>query len=137
MGEAKPVEIICSACKADTLLMRKPKYDGFTRIGDALLCASCGHEYPREEDVPFKSEEVLRVFTQADKSAKIEVFHDDEKGRLCRYCKSYIVNPFTQWCARHKKEVEATDSCPQFERRPEPPPSTDAEQKPGAAKSIL
>ncbi|MFH0954094.1 MAG: hypothetical protein V1873_07170 [Verrucomicrobiota bacterium] len=120
MGEAKPVEIICSACGADTLLMRKPKYDGFTKVGESLLCASCGHEYAAEAEVPFKGRPKPQVFTDADKSAKVEVFHEDEKGRICRYCLSYLVNPFTQWCSVHKKEVEATDTCPKFTPRPPP-----------------
>ena len=40
---------------------------------------------------------------------------------LCRYCASYIVNPFVQRCARLKKEVEATDTCEHFKPKPEPP----------------
>ena len=120
MESGRPVEIICSACGTDTLLIRKPKYDGFTKVGETLTCTSCGHEYASEESVPFKGKKVLQVFSDADRSAKIEVFHEDEKGRLCRYCINYIVNPFTQWCSLHKKEVEATDTCPQFKLKPLP-----------------
>jgi hypothetical protein len=126
MAEAKPVEIICSACGADTLLVRKPKFDGFTKVGDALVCASCGHEYAAEAEVPFKGKTEVKVFSEADRSAKVEVFREDEKGRICRYCANYIVNPFTQWCGLHKKEVEATDTCAQFALRP----PTKVEKKP-------
>jgi len=31
------------------------------------------------------------------------------------------VNPFIQFCAHHKKEVQATDSCPQFSSAVENP----------------
>ena len=117
MESGKPVEIICSVCGADTLLIRKPMYKGFTRVGEALTCTSCGHEYASEERVPFKGKEVLQVFSDVDRSEKIEVFHEDEKGRICRYCLNYIVNPFTQWCSLRKKEVEATDTCAQFKPR--------------------
>ncbi|HEY8241314.1 MAG TPA: hypothetical protein VIH35_07705 [Kiritimatiellia bacterium] len=120
MSEAKPVEIFCSACGADTLLVRKPKYEGFTKIGDLLTCASCGHEYASEEEVTFKKRPALNVFTEADRIAAPEVFHEDEKGRICRHCVSYIVNPFTQWCATHKKEVESTDTCDRFTQKPPP-----------------
>jgi len=51
------------------------------------------------------------------------VFGDDEYGRTCRHCRHYIVNPFTQRCDLHKKEVEATDFCPDFDRKPSPPPA--------------
>ena len=118
--EAKPIEIICTACHADTLLVRKPRYEGFTRVGETLLCASCGHEFASEESVHFKVRRAVRVFSEADKSPGLKVFDEDEKGRLCRYCVNYIVNPFTQWCSHLRKEVEATDSCEHFAKRPEP-----------------
>jgi hypothetical protein len=111
------VEIICRNCGADTLLKREPVYDGFTKVGEKLLCSSCGHDYVDESAVPFKAENTKpRIFTDADRSAKIEVFDENETSLLCRYCANYIVNPFTQFCSIHKKEVQATDSCAQFER---------------------
>lgn len=121
MAEEKPVEIVCSACGADTLLMRTPKYDGFKKVGEALTCSACGHVYEKEEDIPYKEKQHLRVFTDADRSADVKVFRENEQGRICRYCTSYIVNPFTQWCSVHKKEVEATDTCDRFEAKEEKP----------------
>ena len=121
MTTPKSVEIICPACGKETLLIRQPKYDGFKRVGDTLSCGGCGHEFASEEDVPFKGKIEVRIFTDADRSKQIKVFSEDEKGRLCRYCVSYIVNPFTQFCSRHKKEVEATDTCPQFAPKPAEP----------------
>lgn len=120
MPEGKPVEIVCSACGADTLLLRKPKYDGFAKVGETLTCTACGHEYASEEEVPFKGKRALHVFTDADRSKKVEVFEENEAAKLCRYCANYLVNPFTQWCGLHRKEVEATDTCPQFKKRPPP-----------------
>jgi len=120
MKDAKPVEIICGMCGADTLLIRTPKYDGFTRVGDTLTCSACGHEYESEEEVPFKQRREVRVFTDADRVAAPEIFREDEKGRLCLHCANYIVNPFRQWCSLHRKEVEATDTCDRF--APKPPP---------------
>ena len=114
------VEILCRNCGADTLLKREAVYDGFTRIGKKLICSSCNFEYASEADVPFKAAAAEpEVFTDADRSAKVEVFDAGENRRLCRYCANYIVNPFTQFCSIHKKEVQATDSCPQFEEASE------------------
>ena len=121
MNEKKSVDIICVSCGADTLVIRKPKYDGFTRVGDSFHCAACGFEYADEESVPFKGKPVVQVFTEADRSKEIKVFREDEKGRLCRYCENYVINPFMQWCSLHKKEVEATDTCSRFETKKEPP----------------
>jgi hypothetical protein len=109
------VEIICRNCGADTLLKRDVVYDGFTKTGERLNCSSCGFEYSSEADVPFKTRAVEpQVFTDADRSAKVEVFDEGENNNLCRYCANYIVNPFTQFCSVHKKEVQSTDTCGQF-----------------------
>jgi len=111
----RAVEILCSQCGADTLLKREAVYDGFMKIGEKLTCSSCGFEFPSEADVPFKTRtQEPQLFTDADRSAPIEVFDDDENKRLCRYCANYIINPFTQFCSVHKKEVQATDTCNQF-----------------------
>jgi hypothetical protein len=116
----KAVEIICSHCGADTLLNREAVYDGFIRNGERLICSCCGYEYASEDEVPFKERKAEpKVFTDADRSAKIAVFDEGENQRLCRYCANYIVNPFTQFCALHKKEVQATDTCERFQQAAE------------------
>jgi hypothetical protein len=115
------VEILCSHCGADTLLKREALYDGFAKIGERLMCSSCGFEYAAEDAVPFKMKKAVpEIFTDADRSAKIEVFNEGENQQLCRYCANYIVNPFTQFCALHKKEVQSTDTCDQFEEASNP-----------------
>jgi hypothetical protein len=114
------VEIVCTACGADTLLRREPFYEGFRKVGDRLLCASCGHEFEDEESVPYKRlQKAPSVFSEADRSKHVDVFAADEKGCLCRYCMHYVVNPFTQRCGLHNQVVEATDTCPDFEKKEE------------------
>ncbi|MCF7848885.1 MAG: hypothetical protein K9M45_08555, partial [Kiritimatiellales bacterium] len=102
------------------LLNREAVYDGFTKTGERLTCSACGFEYASEAEVPFKAGKAdPKIFTDADRSAKVEVFDEGENGRLCRYCSNYIVNPFTQYCSVHKKEVQATDTCEQFSKAKE------------------
>ncbi len=114
------VEIICTSCGADTLLKREAVYDGFTKTGEKLVCPACGFEYASEEEVPFKEKKSdPEIFTEADRSAKVEVFDEGENRNICRYCANYIVNPFTQFCAIHNKEVQATDTCERFEQSEE------------------
>ena len=117
MSERRPVEIDCPACGAESLLLRKPLYEGFTRVGETLTCAACGHVFADEGEVPYKGRKQPEVFSDADRSAPVEVFEDHEAERLCRHCANYVVNPFMQWCSLHRKEVEATDSCEQFAPR--------------------
>jgi hypothetical protein len=109
------VEIICSHCGAETFLNREPVYEGFTKTGEQLSCSACGFLFSSEEEVPYKEREAAPViFTDADRSEKVQVFDEGENKTLCHYCANYVVNPFMQFCSHHKKEVQATDSCAEF-----------------------
>jgi len=110
----KQLEIECTHCGSDSLLLREAVYEGFAKAGEKLKCSSCGHMFESEEDVPFKVKAKVEIFDETDKSPRMEVFSEDEKGVLCRHCRHYVINPFTQWCHRHRKEVQATDSCSDF-----------------------
>ena len=105
-------------------LRRAPIYDGFTKTGESLTCALCGHAFASEAEIPFKDNRP-KVFTEDDRPRPVQVFREDEKGRMCRYCAEYVVNPFLQRCGLHKCEVQATDTCPHF--TPKPPPKEEAE----------
>ncbi len=109
------IEIICTECGVDALLRREPEYDGFKKVGDALFCSACGYQYASEEDVPFKVLHKAEVFTDADKSKTVDIFKEEELHKNCRYCKHYVFNPFAQRCDLHKKFVEATDICDDFD----------------------
>lgn len=112
---ARPVEIVCSACGKDTLLKREPRFEGFRKVGESLTCLSCGHAYASEGEVPFKQKRGPAVFSETDRSAPVTVFEGEEKGRNCRHCANYVVNPFTQRCSLHDREVQATDVCDDFQ----------------------
>lgn len=121
------VEIICSHCGAEAFLSREPVYEGFSKIGETLSCAACGFIFESEERVPYKEKEAAPViFTDADRSEKVEIFDEGESRNLCRYCAEYVVNPFMQFCSRHKKEVQATDGCNDFK----PPSFNQSSSKP-------
>lgn len=121
--EPAKVELSCPACGRDSWLLRKPVYEGFTKTGESLSCALCGHRFASEEEIAFKDRRP-KVFSEKDRPRPVQVFHEDEKGRMCRHCAEYVVNPFLQRCGLHRCEVEATDTCPHF--RPKPPPPPDA-----------
>ncbi|QHI68447.1 hypothetical protein [Tichowtungia aerotolerans] len=109
------VEILCSECGTEAFLTREPVYEGLKKIGEKLSCSACGFVFPSPESVPYKEKEAVpQVFTDADRSEKVEVFEDGENRQFCRYCAEYVVNPFMQYCSFHKKEVQATDSCADF-----------------------
>ncbi len=116
------MEIVCPHCGREALLIRKPRYDGFTRVGEEQRCSLCGEEIAPEAEVAPGHDTKPRVFTEDDQPARVEIFADEPRGRLCRHCAHYTVNPFRQWCGLHRREVEATDTCPQFEKRKEADP---------------
>ncbi len=128
----QPVEIICPECGEESFLKHEPLYNGFVKTGERLSCISCGHVFPGEGEIPFKKNHSPAIFSDADKSAPLHVFDKDdisskpqvfeqgENARLCRYCAHYVVNPFIQRCARHGREVEATDTCAHFTQRKDP-----------------
>lgn len=111
------IEIECHVCGRDSLLKREPRYEGFKKVGEILTCASCGHEYASEADVPFKQKATPKIFDASDAPRTVKVFRENEAENLCRYCKHFVVNPFLQRCGRTGKLVEATDTCRDFQKK--------------------
>ena len=114
--------MFCPSCNKETLVINEPVYDGFTRIGERNKCAICGHvfEAPEESEEESPPErKIPSIFSDDDAPEKINLFDEDENKSLCRYCTHYTVNPFRQWCGMHEKDVEATDTCAQFDAKEE------------------
>jgi len=120
----KSIEILCPACRQDTLLKRVPLYVGFKRMGETLICASCGHTFANEAAVPFKGQKPSPILDRADIPKTPQVFQPDDIARLCRHCAHYVVNPFVQRCSLRQKIIEATDTCAHFEQKPQSPPAS-------------
>lgn len=110
-------EIECPACGREALLLRRPRYEGFQKVGETLSCTACGHVFASEDEVPFKARAVVRVFSESERPKTPKVFAEHEAERLCRHCAHYVVNPFMQWCGLHRREVEATDTCDRFTKK--------------------
>lgn len=111
--------IVCTSCGEDTFVRREPVYEGFRKTGEQCICVACGHVYGEEQHVPFKTSEQPAVFSEDDRARPVTIFSEDERGRNCRYCRHYVVNPFLQRCGLHGVTVEATDVCDDFSKREE------------------
>jgi hypothetical protein len=122
------LEILCPACDEQAFIRREPIFDGFQKVGEKRICSNCRHEFADEEaQEQTKSNPLKDIFgDDADEDAP-DLFSDTERQRCCRYCKHYIVNPFTQRCGRHERDVDATDLCEDFER---PPPEEKTDPDP-------
>lgn len=112
----------CPKCKCETLLSRKPKYDGFKKIGETASCLLCGHVFEAGAKAKHHAPKKPALFKGEDKPVTPKIFKGDENARMCRYCAEYVVNPFTQRCNIHQRDVQATDTCDRF--TPKPPPKT-------------
>jgi len=115
-------DVFCPTCGKETFVIKEAVYEGFTRVGEHLKCAVCGHVFdpPKngpEAVEPPKVTKLPSIFSEDDRPTQIHLFNEGENLIICRYCKNYTVNPFRQWCGLHKKEVEATDTCPQFDAK--------------------
>ncbi len=107
--------IQCPACGKESFLRREPIYEGFQKTGELLSCVGCGHRFASADEVCFVESKRPKIFTDADRSERVELFTSDDKGHNCRHCKHYVKNPFVQRCGLHQIEVAATDCCADFE----------------------
>jgi hypothetical protein len=103
-------EVYCPKCERESWMVKRPQYDGFRKIGETRHCFFCGHEFPEDDtEIEFAEKKELNVFDR------------EEARKVCRHCRHFVVNPFTQKCAIHRREVMALDSCDKFEARREEP----------------
>ncbi len=98
------------------MIRREPVYEEFKKTGERILCSACGHEFAPDEP-PTPPPAKPAIFGPDDLPLTPRVFDETERGRCCRYCRHYVVNPFRQWCGRHERETEATDLCDDFVRK--------------------
>ena len=115
------IEIICPKCGQENFLLKEPVYEGLKKTGEKLFCANCKHVFKDADQILFKENSAPAVFSDADKPETPQIFEQGENTRLCRYCAHYVVNPFVQRCSLHNREVEATDTCDDFQAKPAEP----------------
>ena len=136
MSDAKSAEARCPACGRESLLLRKPKYDGFTKVGEETTCAACGHVFA-DSAIPTAAPKKPDIFGAEDQPKKVDLFKAGEAEKLCRYCVHYTVNPFRQWCALHRRDVEATDTCDKFSAKPPEKPAPPPEKPKNILLALL
>ncbi len=112
--------LYCPACRRESLVIKQPVYEGFTRTGENMTCAVCGHVFPPEQPAaaPPPARKIPALFADEDLPRRPSIFTEGENRTICRYCLNYLVNPFKQWCGLHHRDVEATDHCDKFAPRP-------------------
>lgn len=115
---------VCPACRDEALFVTDAVYEGFRKIAETRRCTACGHVIrsggganPAAGPAAAPQANPLwDAFAKDERDDGPSLFNvDSETAKLCRKCRHYVVNPFTQRCMLHDRAVEATDSCDQFD----------------------
>ena len=119
-------KIRCPHCGEDTVVKSKPKMDGWTRVGDVLVCALCGAELgtpeaPDAGSASGKAASALAALLGEAPAPKLRLDPGAEHRRFCRNCRERIEHPFVLRCGRDGRAVDPGNSCEHFtdeEKRP-------------------
>ena len=128
----------CPACGNAAFAKLEKILDGWEVKGEHLVCSFCGAD-AGAPDAPQASDpnsvsagrKALDALFGNDESAaqkKPSILDSEEPGerRFCRDCAHALVNVFAVICTRKHCEVHPMDDCPDFEKRPEQPDSSDS-----------
>ena len=118
----------CPHCGKDSFLKKETLLDGWTRVGEVLKCAACGSVIERLNESKPAAEgqgarpaglDALSALLGGDMETTSRVpegFMEQER-RFCRDCAYRIATAFRMRCARHDKDVNPMDDCPDFAPR--------------------
>lgn len=137
----KPGEqFTCPACGRTAFARLEKILDGWDVKGEHLVCSFCGADAgapsaPKSADVASVSagrkalDALFGNDTAEVKKTSILEMDTPLEHRFCRDCAHALVNVFAVICTRKHCEVQPMDDCPDYEKRPDQPPSS--------SKSIL
>ena len=130
-------QFVCSACGRTAFAKLEKVLDGWEVKGERLVCPFCGAEAGRPDapsaDDSAKASAAARKALDdllgggpSDDTVRPSILDgsEAEERRFCRDCAHSIVNVFAVVCTRKHCEVQPMDDCPDFEKRPEQPPSS-------------
>ena len=122
-------KITCPHCGEKSFVREKRSFnDDLTRGEAQFFCALCGQQLIPEKEAPQASEKETRLdrlsqLLGGEKIRKVTLAPDEEDGHFCLHCTHFLTNPFVCRCGLTFKEIEATDSCSDFEAADPPAPS--------------
>ena len=113
----------CPHCGEDTVVKSKPKMEGWTRVGDVLVCALCGGELgaPEKADGEKNSSSAaaLAALLGAAPEPKLRLDPGSEHKRFCRNCRHRIEHPFVLRCGLDGREIDPGGCCANFAAKEE------------------
>jgi hypothetical protein len=115
----------CPECGEETFSKLKPVLDGWTKIGNILICGLCEHklcDYEPETMELHSAQPNAKTSALADllggvKIEKPVITVSDEERQFCRDCQHFVVHPFLSRCDLHDKNVNPMDDCAEFQKK--------------------
>ena len=109
---------LCPHCGEDTIVKSKPKLNGWTRVGDVLVCALCGAELGIPEEAnnggSAASAAALAALLGVEKEPEVRLEPGSEHRRFCRNCRRRIEHPFVLRCGKDGREIDPGGCCGDF-----------------------
>ena len=118
-------EYNCPHCGNNSFLKKETVMDGWTRKGDVLKCASCGHlvcelkEESGKPADPLKSDAADRLknlFGGEEFVEKPALKAEGDEANFCKDCAFLIPHPFVFKCFKFNKTVNPMDDCHAFRK---------------------
>ena len=125
----------CPACGNAAFAKLEKILDGWDVKGEHLVCSFCGAD-AGAPDTPQAAnstgisagrkalDALFGNDTAEEKKTSILDMDNPSEHRFCRDCAHALVNVFAVICTRKHCEVQPMDDCPDYEKRPDQPPSS-------------
>ena len=113
----------CPHCGERTVVKSKKKLDGFTVVGELLVCALCGAELGAPEEAKSaapdraSSDRLAALLGDVSVDEKADLTPGEDYGRFCRNCLHFIEHPFKTLCGLDGSAVDPMGECPRFQQK--------------------
>ena len=118
-------EINCIHCGKHGFLVKKAKMEGWKKVGDMLICSSCGQIIVDVEESPIK-EDIEEDIPSNDKLDSLLSFLGTEQlekktievgeKTFCRDCIHYVKHPFFSKCGLNNEDINPMDDCESYKK---------------------
>jgi len=109
---------VCSHCRRESVAKMQRVMDGWTFLGERLICALCGTpvgETPSTDaEGPASTSRRRALDLLGENPVKEPVPLEAEVGHFCKDCAHFLRHPFVCRCLFHNRSTEPMDDCPDF-----------------------
>lgn len=117
-------KITCPVCHEPSIAKLKNKLDGFTKVGEVLVCMLCGAELGTLEtssgDQSTGDEHKLHdlgMLLGAVPVATARLAAAENEKRFCKDCTHFLKHPFVDRCDLDNHPVDPMDDCEKYQKQ--------------------